>query len=599
MKRSSVKQNSGDLLARPPATGVLQRKCACGNDAATRGECKECAKKNEPLQRKARDANELTQVPSSVQEVLSSPGHPLESETRGLMEPRFGRDFSQVRLHTDANAAKSAEAVNALAYTVGRDVVFGAGEYQPRSPEGRQLLAHELTHVDQQGGMSTGHLQAIGGTGALEAEADRNAALINSGSRSLETHAGPGNGLGIQRKDKGKGEVPPTLRFQLIVDTSLILDADEARDCLEAYKKMSAAERHKIFEINHLKGDGITRILSALPAEDAAGPYRNEVRELLRWIEEAETRIASGLTDDKMAELKAADMKTKAEAKAKAAQAAKAAKAGKAVKAAPTAADLAKAHDEEVKETSVAQTVTNRWTALTKKKRTEMLAAGKKAIDDVVDHAKKTHPELKLTKDSFKLDFYGVDERGQGVLAMGGTVGGKPVAVVGFDFVTATQVNPAYALSTVVHEIFGHPEYEKYGSEYHLALYDKSVRKAGFRQKPEGSTERQTEIDAYALQETEIYALMRELPYWTEVTAGDEAKNPGLTKLNYDPRNGIDSAIGNIKTQWHDSKLAIPLLHGLHVRLRNDPRIAAMSLIAFVDALGRHFTEAEVKEITK
>jgi hypothetical protein len=67
------------------------------------------------------------------------------------MEPRFGHDFSRVRVHMDAQAAESARAVNALAYTVGRDVVFGPGKYAPATREGRKLLAHELAHVSQQG----------------------------------------------------------------------------------------------------------------------------------------------------------------------------------------------------------------------------------------------------------------------------------------------------------------------------------------------------------------------------------------------------------------------------------------------------------------
>ena len=67
------------------------------------------------------------------------------------MEPRFGYDFSRVRVHTDARATQSARAVNALAYTVGRDVVFDAGQYAPHTNEGKSLMAHELTHVVQQG----------------------------------------------------------------------------------------------------------------------------------------------------------------------------------------------------------------------------------------------------------------------------------------------------------------------------------------------------------------------------------------------------------------------------------------------------------------
>lgn len=89
-------------------------------------------------------------VPLIVHEVLRSPGHPLDANTRAFMEPRFGHDFSGVRVHSDTKAAESARAVNALAYTVGRDVMFGAGQYQPATNIGRNLMAHELTHMVQQ-----------------------------------------------------------------------------------------------------------------------------------------------------------------------------------------------------------------------------------------------------------------------------------------------------------------------------------------------------------------------------------------------------------------------------------------------------------------
>jgi len=88
-------------------------------------------------------------APQIVHDVLRSPGRPLDADTRAFMEPRFGRSFAHVRLHTDARAARSAQAVNALAYTVGRDIVLGAGQ-EERSTAGRALLAHELAHVVQQ-----------------------------------------------------------------------------------------------------------------------------------------------------------------------------------------------------------------------------------------------------------------------------------------------------------------------------------------------------------------------------------------------------------------------------------------------------------------
>jgi Domain of unknown function (DUF4157) len=89
-------------------------------------------------------------VPPQVQQALRSSGEPLDQGTRGLMEARFGHDFSHVRVHADARAAASARAVQALAWTLGHDVVFAAGHYAPTTVEGRKLLAHELTHVLQQ-----------------------------------------------------------------------------------------------------------------------------------------------------------------------------------------------------------------------------------------------------------------------------------------------------------------------------------------------------------------------------------------------------------------------------------------------------------------
>jgi len=103
-----------------------------------------------PLQRRSTDQDQPSEVPPIVHEVLRSPSQPLDPDTRAFMETRFGYDFSQVEVHTDAQASESARGVNALAYTVGRDVVFGAGQYAPRTSQGQKLLAHELTHVVQQ-----------------------------------------------------------------------------------------------------------------------------------------------------------------------------------------------------------------------------------------------------------------------------------------------------------------------------------------------------------------------------------------------------------------------------------------------------------------
>ena len=85
-------------------------------------------------------------------DALGAGGRPLPESSRAFFEPRFGRDFGRVRVHTDAQAAELAGAVNARAFTTGRHIVFGAGQYSPDDTEGKKLLAHELTHVVQQTG---------------------------------------------------------------------------------------------------------------------------------------------------------------------------------------------------------------------------------------------------------------------------------------------------------------------------------------------------------------------------------------------------------------------------------------------------------------
>ncbi|NJM40844.1 MAG: DUF4157 domain-containing protein [Anaerolineae bacterium] len=139
-----------DEVMRMPdaATQTLQR-CACGGAAEPDGECAACKAQRLEVQRKS-EASEVGAAPAIVDAVLRSPGQPLDAQTRRFMEPRFGHDFSNVRVHIGDTAARSAQAVRAKAYTVGQDVVFGEGEHAPGSAGGKALLAHELTHTIQQ-----------------------------------------------------------------------------------------------------------------------------------------------------------------------------------------------------------------------------------------------------------------------------------------------------------------------------------------------------------------------------------------------------------------------------------------------------------------
>src|ERR1043165_1116328 len=132
----------------PTKEWLVQRTCACGGTAGISGACENCA--THRLQRQPASNTKPPQAPSIVHDVLRLNSQPLDASTRAFFEPRFGHDFSRVRIHADAEAPRSATAVNALAYTAGEHIVFQTGRYAPSSTAGRRLLAHELTHVVQQ-----------------------------------------------------------------------------------------------------------------------------------------------------------------------------------------------------------------------------------------------------------------------------------------------------------------------------------------------------------------------------------------------------------------------------------------------------------------
>ncbi len=176
----------------PSARGLLQRKCACGNRTPAGEMCEACRQKRMTLQRRARDdEREPGVIPPIVHDVLRAPGQALDAKTRDFMESRFGHDFSRVRVHSDERAAQSARAVNALAYTVGRDVVFDRAHYAPGTQAGNSLLGHELAHVVQQSGSVQGAPSRIASASdALEVEADQ-AAQAALATEPAETRGAP------------------------------------------------------------------------------------------------------------------------------------------------------------------------------------------------------------------------------------------------------------------------------------------------------------------------------------------------------------------------------------------------------------------------
>jgi hypothetical protein len=136
----------------PPPISRLQRKCEQCEEEVQRQPMEE-EEEEETLQAKETPGRTPNATPDAQAQIdgLRGGGQPLPSAVRAFFEPRFGHDFSQVRIHTDDQASASTRSVQALAYTVGRDVVFGPGQYAPDTSWGQRLIAHELTHTVQQG----------------------------------------------------------------------------------------------------------------------------------------------------------------------------------------------------------------------------------------------------------------------------------------------------------------------------------------------------------------------------------------------------------------------------------------------------------------
>ena len=148
--RASATQSAAVQTSSAAPTALIQRQCACGQHSSPgTGECDQCKKKRISLSRQAAGSGPVS-IDSRVRSALDSPGQPLEADTRSLMESRFHHDFSSVRVHTGSRAEESARALQANAYALGRDVVFGQGRYNPTSEDGLHLIAHELAHVVQQ-----------------------------------------------------------------------------------------------------------------------------------------------------------------------------------------------------------------------------------------------------------------------------------------------------------------------------------------------------------------------------------------------------------------------------------------------------------------
>jgi Domain of unknown function (DUF4157) len=194
-------------------------------------------------------------APPLVHEVLRSPGQPMDPGTRSLFESSFGHDFSQVRVHTDANASESARTITARAYTVGRNMVFGSRQYAPDTASGRRLIAHELTHVIQQGSVGYDPGQPV-----------ELASSDNGYERAAETAAGQGAPMGLAKMPADGGQwLQRQAATKSISDPTHNQLTDEEKARIDAY-----LEKHQVVVLRkekHAWLDGQRIALDSLVAQ--------------------------------------------------------------------------------------------------------------------------------------------------------------------------------------------------------------------------------------------------------------------------------------------------------------------------------------------
>jgi len=239
------------------AGGRLQRKCRCGTHTGG-SRCPQCAPvgplqprlwigaSNDPLESEAdRLATQVLATPStlpvqattaatpslaaatmsdSVNRVLADAGHPMPTRLRQDMEGRFGHDFSQVRLHTDPVAQRSAQDMHAAAYAVGPHLAFGSGRYAPQTREGRWLLAHELAHVIQQAPATTLTLRRVPDAG-VDAPSD---AGVDAPSDAGPAPAAPATGTAGAQPAPAAPTRAPGNEDEAREDTALVYPTDDA-----------------------------------------------------------------------------------------------------------------------------------------------------------------------------------------------------------------------------------------------------------------------------------------------------------------------------------------------------------------------------------
>lgn len=501
------------------------------------------------------------------------------------------RQVDGVAVHTGAKADALARSVDARAVTWGRHIAFADGEYRPGTPGGDAVLAHELAHARQQASHAeaSDHVDpaslpvATDAAGERAADAWSLATMLGTprprqGSAGLAlaacqaAPAGPGPDP-VDQALRGLGAWTPALAVQAV----------------QAYDGASMVDRQALVE-RYIGFGQFGPMLNRLPVGSTGpgGTYEAPVRDMLQRIQRTGARAdaaTQGLANEgAMAQAQATEMTNRNTAAAAAALPVNAPP--------PTPAQVAAQQATQVASSSIAP-----QTAV-------MSAATETAVNNTLNTVSipafvtwctANHPGLGITAAHLRADARAIFDRGAGILAFADQSG--TVSVVGESFATAVAANPAYVLPTVVHELWGHNTYGAYGDpgvEYGLELYDRAAAlMPGYTAPAAGSAARLSEIDAYAYQETEMYSLMREVPYFTPNAPADVA---ALASVNYDPGPAIGGRVQMIHDQW-EPRVARSLLRGLYLRFMADPTVGGPAMNAFRAGVRAAFPAADAAVI--
>jgi Domain of unknown function (DUF4157) len=520
-------------------------------------------------------------------------GAALAAPERADLELTLGEDLADVRVHDDGESREAAARLDASAFSAGRDIYLGtdASVDGPSNGPRRRLIAHEAIHVLQRRRADPRSMPraVTDASEPAEREAASGTSATSSGQRAALS-AVPSGVIARQPTPptaKGTTSDWPGLEPPYVPPPTHVFEAPGggtpagAKKIIENYAALQPHVRRSAVEFSYPRGT-VATVLKALAVAEAEGALREPVGEILRFIEEIETRMATGKTVDQMAQIEASWEQSR---QRKAAQ--------QALGRPASEAEVEQERQRGVEQRSYHHPAQKtRWEKLTKPQQAAWTAKANQAISTIVAHAATAFPALKLSASDFKHGFHEIDKNSPGALAQAArAAGGGRVVEIGFEFVEIVQVNPAYALSTVVHEMRGHVEFDSPGATrtWQMELYQNAGAKIpGYVPNPTA------EATSFGYHESEIYSYLRELPYWTPTAAKDKK----FAHLNPDPRELMLTQLKEIASEWEPT-LLVALLRGLYKRFVLDPRLEASALTAFKNAIKATMSASDAAQILK